>query len=282
MILSKDGKNLEREIQIHLIDTEDCLTELIRFAREIGASHPAPFYLFASGGIDSQAMIFAWSKSGIPFTVVHVDYHGLNAHDRGNIVEFCESLNVPLEIKSFDLLHFLENDLDRYARTYLCASPQICTHIAFSELVEGTKIFAGNFATGHLQGIDNTIFGLQRYATISSKSLIPFFLMQDYRVSSAAIKANILLEDSHDHYKSKCELYRSLGIPIIPQDDKQTGFEIVKEYYDQFSNRVSSDMKLRHSALPSKRVFDQLFRNKYLIEFNNHYKPAVKLVKGPL
>jgi len=278
MWLTSDGLNVSQILSLSLGDAkpEDCLHELIQYVHHIADTMPSPYTLFVSGGIDSQATLHVWKQSGVPFRAVNVNYDGFNVHDRKEILEFCESHSIPLDIISFDVIDFLENRLEAYAIKYQCASPQICTHMAFSEMVhEGTKIFSGNLAARTLS-IDNTVFGLYRYAQLSGNSMIPFFLMGSEVASKAAIAlADTVTDDSGVNYNFKCEQYRKLGVPIIKQEEKLTGFEKVKIYYDRFPERVTSWMKVAFSSAKSKRVFDQLFRNPYLARFKNHYDVTI-------
>jgi len=285
MELSKDQINLNKTIYL-TIDTAkdsklDCLESLVAYVHRIAITYPPPFTLFVSGGIDSQTMLYVWKRSGVPFNAVHVRYNGFNDHDIDECKQFCEREQIELSYLDFDILDFLENHLNHYATTYRCASPQLCTHMKFSELVkDGTKIFSGNLPYPGRLAIDNTIYGLQRYATLTKSSIIPFFLMSDETVAKASIlqmsrNEEYIRKFDTDPYSFKCARYRTLGIPIIPQSNKLTGFERLKDYYDAYSDRVTVKMRLAQSSLPSKRVFDQLFRNKYLIAFKNHYAPVL-------
>jgi len=284
MELTADGISLNKVIHLEIDVANDskldCLESLVAYVHRISDTYPSPFTLFVSGGIDSQTMLYVWKLSGVPFNAVHVRYNGFNDHDIEECKLFCDRERIELSYLDFDILDFLENHLDHYATIYQCASPQLCTHMRFSELVSGgTKVFSGNIPYPGRLSIDNTIFGLQRYATITNSSIIPFFLMSDSAVAkSSVIQMNRndegLSSLHHDPYLFKCARYEMLGIPIIPQSNKLTGFERLKDYYDAFGDRVTVKMKLAHSSLPSKRVFDQLFRNKYLIKFKNHYTPV--------
>lgn len=280
LILSDDQINLNKVIKISLDDLTDapldCLESLVDYAKYIAANNPGPYTLFVSGGVDSQAMLYAWKLSNIPFSAVHVKYNGFNDHDVAECIEFCMNEHIDLSFLNFDVLHFLEHDLPNYAVTYRCASPQICTHMAFSELVpDGTKLFSGNLAMPVRLSIDNTIYGLQRFATIAKKNIIPFFLLESLAVTQASILMTQQYSGTNmEPYEFKCLVYEAIGVPIVRQTTKLTGFELIKNYFDQFKTRVSVIDKLRFGSLPSKRVFDQLFRNKYLIEFKNHFSPA--------
>jgi hypothetical protein len=205
---------------------------------------------------------------------------GYNQHDRKEVVEFCQQNKIPLRVIDFDVIDFLENRMEEYAMKYSCASPQLCTHMAFSELIPtGTKVFSGNLAARTL-ALDNTIFGLQRYAELSGNSVIPFFLMQSEEVSKAAIAfTDTLVINTKGSYAFKCQQYTAMGFPILHQDQKFTGFELLKLHYDRFTNRVTARMKLQFSSAASKRVFDQLFRNKYLAKLKNHYDVQLRVTK---
>jgi hypothetical protein len=152
--------------------------------------------------------------------------------------------------------------------------------MAMSKLVEnGTRIFGGNLAIENSLSLDNTIYGIQRYATLTGVNLVPFFLSGSEKVAKASILASINTSKLVSSYEHKCELYKAIGIPIVPQAAKTTGFERLKDYYDLFPERVSKQEKIAYSKYPSKRVFDQLFRYRYLIQLNNQYVPNL-VVRG--
>jgi hypothetical protein len=278
MNLSDDNLNLNRECHITLHDADltlNCMDELVAYVHHIVATYPAPYTLFVSGGVDSQAMAYIWHKAKVPFTALHVNYMGLNHHDYQEIQQFCEREGIELVVQMFDIVRFLEHNLDSYATRYECASPQICTHMAISTMASGTCIFSGNLPNINGLSIDNTIYGLQRYATMRGRSIIPFFLHGTDKSTRASLVASVPLNGIAMTYEIKCEHYERLGFPIIRQPEKYTGFEQIKLSYDSCTKRVTSAMKLMYAHLPSQRVFDQLFRNKYLIAFRNHY--SIKL-----
>ena len=277
MRLSVDNINLEKVITLALDPIKDaeinCLDELVKYVKDLAKLYPAPYHLFVSGGIDSQAMLYAWKLSGVEFTAIRVDYCGMNDHDFEETEQFCRIHGITLRTVEFDVLKFLEEDFSHYAETYQCASPHICTHMAFSELIaEGTKVFSGNLVAYDRIPVDNTIFGLQRYATLAKANVIPFFLVGNERIAKASVIISQKLSRAEaTAYENKCLQYQAAGIPIIKQTEKFTGFEKIKLHYDQFTDRVTPEMKMRHAQFPSKRVFDQLFRNPYLLSINNHY-----------
>lgn len=234
--------------------------------KKITEEYPEPYYLFASGGVDSQSMIWCWLNSGKPFTVVSFKYvHDnvvYNQHDLEQLEQFSLKYNIPVQFKEFDTMNFFENELYSYATKYQCTSPQICTHMRISEEIkDGTIIFSGNFS-GHTT-YDYTIFGIKRYADISGRSIIPFFFLHDAELAGVINKVNAqeayseMLDSS---YARKVSNLKKAKIPVIPQAQKFTGFEKIKEYYDKQKERVTAQERIKFSNMPSKRIFDILFR----------------------
>lgn len=224
--------------------------------------YPPPYYLMVSGGIDSQALLWCWLNSGEHFTPVSVRYTGateykeiLNQHDLDELITFEETNNIKISYINFDIINFLENDLESYAMNYQCTSPQLCTHMRISELVsEGTVIFSGNFMRDVFYTY--TILGIKRYVDITKRNVIPFFFLYDEDI--AGVRTTI---DYGRSYKGKIDFYKDLGVPIIPQSNKLTGFEVLKDYYDTRTDLVvTAKERLKYARKDSKRKFDILFR----------------------
>jgi hypothetical protein len=239
-----------------------------RCIKTISEEYPGPYYLFASGGVDSQSMIWCWMNSGIPFTVISFRYiHDniiYNNHDLEQLEQFSTKYNIPVTYKNFDPIEFVETELVSYATRYQCTSPQICTHMKMSEEIkDGTIIFSGNFSAHSYYTY--TIFGIKRYVDITKRSIIPFFFLHDAELAGVINKVNsqtTLDLTSHDLYTRKIACLQRADIPVIPQVQKYTGFEQIKEYYDKQQDRVSIRDRLKFANKPSKRVFDVLFRYK--------------------
>lgn len=237
-----------------------------RVIEQISQEYPSPYTLMASGGVDSQTMIWCWHKSNVPFNVVCVelvDQHGTiyNEHDISTLRLFSELLHIKVDFIKFDIFDFLENRLHDYAIPYQCTSPQITAHMAMSELVnEGTKIFSGNFIPGGLY--DYTILGLERYAKTSGHSVIPFFLSYDCELAAALIQYDSKCDLRQPiPYEKKVALLQSAKVPVIPQETKLTGFEKIKDVCDiKYRSVVTIKDKIKYHTMPSKRTFDILFR----------------------
>jgi len=249
----------------NLIKSNKSLLEIsTRVIHEITEKYPPPYHLMLSGGMDSQIMLWCWLNSGIDFHPVSVKYTGaseykeiLNEHDLVELDEFSKNHNVQIDYKYFDIVNFLENDLENYAIRYQCTSPQICAHMCMSEMIiDGTIIFSGNFVSD--TEYTYTILGLKRYADHSNKSIIPFFLLHDPEI--AGLRFTDTGRPTNNGYSRKINHYIELGAPVIPQPKKQTGFEVIKDYYDTRTDLiVTPKIRIKYASMPSKRKFDLLF-----------------------
>lgn len=232
----------------------------------IQEQHPAPYTLFASGGIDSQAMMLAWKMSGATFKVVHYSY-GTNTTDTSFIVDFCVRNRIPFDLLMFDAKAFIESaELVELAKRYDCSSPQIVTYI---KLVSGhpeTCIMAGNFIDDANSGLNWTILGLQRFAEMDKQNFIPFFFLFTPQLAYSFVRGyrSKMLEHYHSEprikngYATKVAAYLQSGFQVKAQPSKLTGFEELKAQYDHI--KIPARLRLKWIKMPSKRAFDVLYR----------------------
>lgn len=232
---------------------------------EIAKNNPAPYTLLASGGVDSQAMIYVWKLSGIPFRVVHYNYLGLNSHDTEFLIKFCQLYQVDYEIIDFDAVGFITSELlKEYAKKYDCSSPQILTYIRFNEQHSETTIMSGNFYYGEGLGINYTIFGLDRFREKAKSNFVPFFFCSTPSLTfltkylTLPNSLPITNDGNTETYSRKCEIFNHLGVTVIPQPTKYTGFEKIKELFD--NTNVPALSRIRYKNYASKRPFDILYR----------------------
>lgn len=252
-----------KEITLSAIDAA------VHTVDHIHKNYPPPYTVFASGGIDSQATIYAWLLSGKEFKIKSAVYNlNLNADDLETLEKFSKLHNLTVDYFDFDLFSFLNKDYEDYVLKYRCGSPHICTHMKLSEEIsEGTAIFSGNFiSTSITNFLDKNTFGLYKFGLWSNKSIVPYFLLE---TEELAYGFRDISDKTLDAYDAKIALYQYNNFPVIPQSVKMTGFESVKIYYDQhFADRVTVQDKLcRSNGFHSKRVFDLLHRNKYESKF---------------
>lgn len=233
--------------------------------QRIANKYPGPYYIMASGGVDSQALIYCWMKSKVPFKILSYKYNdNYNEHDISNLTNFTNNFNLTVDYRNFDFLSFLDNELINYATAYQCISPQICGFMKICDQIDsGTIIFSGNFLKFSESGLDYTILGLQRYAK-KRKNMIPFFFQHDPELAGYLLPfyKNIHIGDNKNIYFSKIQSYKFLNIPIIPQYNKLSGFEKIKDLFDHRHDLVSTRDKLEFSNKISKRYFDIHYRYK--------------------
>lgn len=182
----------------------------------------------------------------------------MNFHDLDTMKIFSKQHNIKINYIDFDVLSFYNNDYFNYVGKYRCGSPHICAYMKMSELVTGgTILFSGNYLDfGVDEFIDRNNWGLFKYADITKRAFVPYFFIETMELAWSFQKINNSL--------IKYQVYQDNGYPVIPQKQKTTGFEKIKEYYDNIQININPKDKLER--LPhqgSKRNFDILFRNKY-------------------
>jgi len=239
---------------------------------EIVKKYPAPYTLMLSGGADSQALAYVWKLSGKEFQTLTVRYTGyndefFNEHDLMCIDDWARLHQIPRTYKNFNVPEFLEGEYTSYAKSYTCASPQITTYMKMSEMVqEGTVIFSGNPVFKKIgedfweSGITYSILGLDRYRKLTKKSLVPFFFVHTPDLVSAFIETAKNYEMFLPYFKNKWCYYMLNGIPVKPYIQKYSGFEGLKDYYEQYKNTIDIKTKLKYSGRSSPWYFDINFR----------------------
>ena len=246
------------------------IAEALDAIKKITEEYPAPYTLFCSGGVDSQAMLWAWHISGVPFRAVHYSYNNLNDHDTDHLKLFCDRYNIHLEIINFDPIEFWKTEeYIELAKKVDCASPHILTYIKMASFHKETCILAGNFLEPEVTSLNYTILGLDRYRKLIKPNFLPFFFLHTPELAYSFLKLYIKNVDKEEfrkdivimpgwHYQSKCVTYQQSGFPVIPQEAKQSGFEKIKDMLD--SEKVPSYLRLKYHSKLSKRPMDLLYR----------------------
>ena len=244
----------------------------------ITQNYPAPYTLYLSGGVDSQAMLYAWHKSGVPYKTFSATYNqSLNDYDIHNLREFSAQHNINIDYHDFDLISFLENEHDYYANEYRCGSPQITTFMKLADLTtEGTVIFSGQYImkekqNGNLGIPDRNNWSLYHYGIKSNKNIVPFFFLETNELAYAfdVMLPEIQVFHTPGSYMDKVKCFQLNGFPVIEQEQGFNGFEKIKIMYDTNPPRLPT-VQEKISKLPSQtstRNFDVLYRNKYEVSF---------------
>ena len=247
---------------------ETPLEAAIKTVDYIANNYPSPYILYLSGGVDSQAMLYAWHKSGVPFVTHSAKFnHDLNNHDLQTIEAFSNKLDIKINFVPFDLFSFLDTEHEHYAKTYLTGSPQFTSFMKIVSMQEeGTAIMSGEFLipnlnydliknypnikiTSYKSSIDRNAMGLFHFAYKNKCNFVPWFFLETEMLAHSFYKKFNdvtakkfheivkLMDTGYGHYLYKVALYQDQGFPIIPQENpikgKFNGFEKVKEYYDQ-------------------------------------------------
>lgn len=231
--------------------------------------YPPPYNLMVSGGVDSQAMLYLWSKYGTDFIPYTVRYNGdMNEHDIYDSSKTEPQYPFLVQYIDFDILQYYKTEAHDYAHRYRCSSPCITAHIKMSEGLKGTTIFSGDFVLGKHVVLSNAILGLYRASQLDRPNLIPYFFLHTPELAySLAMNTPLDLfmtqDPLHPNY-NKSLIYKHNDLIVTPQIKKTTGFEKIKDYYDQhYRNTVPIGQRFKYAKKPSKRTFDILFRHPY-------------------
>jgi len=228
-------------------------------------NYPKPYYIMLSGGLDSQTMLYFWYKYGTDFVPTTIRYNdSLNLHDIKYAIEFCKFLNLELNVVDFDVLDFYINHYHSLAERYKITSPHFGCHIAMTQKFDGTVVLSGDRLDYNGRAIWDENFCLYRYS--NERSLIPYFFIETPEIAYS-LKFPKNLYQHKDQQKIKANIYLEEGIPVIVPIKKYTGFELVKEHFDQNIYNVSSRDRLKYSNERSKRNFDLRFRFPYKYKF---------------
>jgi len=270
------------------------LNAAIKTVKYITKNYPAPYTLCLSGGVDSQAMLYAWKVSGIPFKTCCVRYNKwLNEHDFSDLQNFAKIIDISISYLDLDVITFLHDEHKTYANKYQCGSPQITTFMKIADLVQsGTVCMSGNFKILNSGIPDYNNFAMFKYGKISNRSIVPWFFAEtmelfhsfEYYGKSIITSTNDIVDgfdtDNFDsepkdpmsiQYNLKVKLYQEFGFPVIPQKIKYNGFEKIKNLYDMKDYGITPIDKLsRKPSQSSNRNFDVLFRNKYENKFSKY------------
>jgi hypothetical protein len=204
-------------------------------------------FVALSGGVDSQAACLLLKESGVKFTAAIMEFRdGLNDQDVSSALNFCEVHSIPFVVVSFDILRFLTRDLQKYVKKYQCPSPQLSAHCAFYELLiekysPSTIICGGNppcIRDGKWEFISNRSHSVwMTFAKQNSYPLIGNFLgySLDIALPFMCVQPDMSMNLAQ-RYEAKVNGMHRLGLDVIPQKQKYTGFERVKKHFEEMTN----------------------------------------------
>jgi hypothetical protein len=254
--------------------TDNTLVNILDAAKitvdHIIKNYPPPYNIMVSGGIDSQAMLYSWKLFGkdyIPTAVMYNDY--LNEHDLVTLDTFSQEQNISIEYLKFDLLKFYETEYDTLCEKYKCRSPHFGAHLGMTENLQGTCIFSGDCLGKNGANIRSN--NICMYEATKYRSIVPYFFMHTPEIAYSKVfvaskykRKKLDYADFQQLYQEKAILLINEGFPIIPQQEKYTGFEKVKDLYDEkYRHLITPKILLKYANKPSKRTYDLLLRYPY-------------------
>ena len=240
------------------LDSESTSWYRISAAKAAAAQLSDNPVLCLSGGIDSQAMIQCWQEAGLKFDVAIMEFeNNLNQHDVSVALEYCHKNSIEPIILKLNVIQFLTRDCIEIGTKYKCTSPHFITHYKMFDMLRNlgyTGICCGGtaFARNHSEWGPVPSAAQSNYIEYSNQNQFPVignFLGYD----PALCWSIALLTPEHDvewntryprimddtnavRYAGKVAGYSNHGFDIIPQDNKYTGFELIKDYFAEKFN----------------------------------------------
>lgn len=247
-----------------VVPHETVIQESIKVVKHISETRPGPYYLMASGGIDSQSMLYAWKQSKVPFKIISFTYNQtFNEHDLIPLKLFAKQQDLEVEYRDIDHFNFLNTELKTYAEKYICASPHITFYMKFADTIkDGTVIFSGEPILSAGLTTNYSQLGLYRYEKFSGRSIVPYFFLYSPSFSKAWYDhildiMELNKEFNLTSYSLRAFAYMTAGFPIIPTK-KLTGFENYKLFFDRHPELITLQDNLKYRKKP--HVYDILYR----------------------
>ncbi len=227
-----------------------------------------------SGGADSQAMLQCWHEAKLNFdTFIVVFNDGLNRQDSDHAISFCKERGYPYKELHFNVIQFLNRDNYECGIKYNSHSPHFNVHYRIVEMLKDMG-YTGVCNGGDAPYNHNEVWGENfsknpfHFLKIQDKLGIPFqgSFLSFYpqlawsialftKFNSDVFKGvDTVIRDweaeqeiRHYRYTKKIFAYQKVGLNIIPQETKFTGFELVKKYYENLTgDGWTFERKFRH------------------------------------
>lgn len=264
-ILDPFAEQIEYTIDLHedffsslSFDAESLFNYRVQAARSAAQQLGDDPVLCFSGGADSQAMIQCWREANLKFDVAILEFDNeLNKQDTEIAMLYCKEYNITPKIIKLNIVQFLTRDSTALAERYKCTSPHFSTHYKMFDMLREmgyTGICCGGtaLAKNHTEWGPAPSAAQANYIEYSRQHQFPVignFLGYDpalcWTIALLTPEHNVdwtinytrPVEDINlARYTAKVIGYRNHGLAIIPQENKYTGFELVKEYFAEKFN----------------------------------------------
>ena len=253
-------------------DQDSLRSYRIEAARSVAKQLGERPVLCLSGGIDSQAMIQCWQEAELNFDIAILTFaNRFNWQDSEFAKELCYDRKLPFTEITLDVVQFLVRESAENANLYRCTSPHFLTHYKMFDILRD-KGYTGICCGGTAFAFGKDKWGPSpspaqmnyiEYAKVHSFPVIGNFLGYDPNLCwtialltpphTASWHGEDVSFANAVRYKSKVQGYINHGFDIRPQDQKYTGFELVKEYFaKQYKDGWTFEKKFR---LPLEKKF---------------------------
>ncbi len=208
-----------------------------------------------SGGVDSQCMIQSFLEAGLDFDVFTLRFNNnLNIQDVSSAESYCNKFNIKLNYVDIDILNFLNRHNYEYGVMYQSVSPHFNVHYKLFDILRD-RGYDGVVSGGNTPFFSSTSNLFISNYTRNNSNHINYTNISGYKCQGNFLSfypklawAIALLSPSLDHYKpatnflqdrifvesmrytQKIQGYKRAGFNVLPQSQKYTGFELVKDY----------------------------------------------------
>ena len=281
------------------LDSLEFHPEAYRRYRTDAAHHLATgkkIVLAISGGVDSQAMLQSFTEAGIDFDIASMVFEReFNSQDMDFARAVARKYNKDLVEVKLDVFKFLHYHLDSYAEKYQCNSPQFaCHHWFYEQLIEqGYDCIVAGGQTWYPLHFDKWCWtntparhAWWTFAKVNNFALHGNFLASTWQMNfSVALNYDLVgarepgvkVDDEYwriqslEQYARKVRAFKRYGFDIIPQEHKFTGFEKVKDYFNNAANdpynfeiRFRYPYEQRWPLIKGELVLEESFSNRLL------------------
>jgi hypothetical protein len=296
---------------------EDIRRYRIKAAEHTANSIGSKIALSFSGGVDSQCMVQCFVEADIKFDLFILKFkNNLNSQDVDHAVMYCSKNNIPYNIIEIDVLNFLSISNYEYAKKYKSPSPHFNVHYKLFDLIR-QKGYDGVVAGGNTPLYTTYLNSWGMNYTRNSQNYINYSNISGFKCQGNFLSCNPKLtwaislltppvtgyvpssvvsyterkywEDLR--YLQKNRGYRRAGFNIIPQKQKFTGFELVKNHLEKKTGDGWTFEKLYRFPIekmlsvmplgdPRLKFKDQLIEDKVGSLYRDNFMPGLGSSSG--
>jgi hypothetical protein len=258
-----------------------------------------------SGGVDSQAMLHCWAEADLEAHVIIFAFKdGLNKQDCEHAKSYCHTHDIPYREIEFDIVSFLTRDNASMTEVYGGISPHFNTHYRFVEILTHmgyTGVCFGGTAPDRINGeygsnIEKVPYHFTKIADKFQIAVQGSFLSHSpelawaIALSTPDTNTNLYKDNAENDYEKYSEAvgakyeakligYRRVGFDLIPQPQKYTGFELVKDYFEgQTGDGWSFEKRFRYPLTRMEGGKHNKDINMYKISLTDAQRKAVDLI----